>query len=548
MSQELLSNKMIVVGLDGATYDLMDPLIKAGYLPNVRRIISNGFSATLRSTIPPVTAPAWLSMVTGLSPGNTGVFYFLNRKDENFDFIPLDSSEFADRSVWDYMDSAGMRSAIYNFPMLYPPYPLNNGYMVSGIGAPEKDTIVSLPEIYDILKQEYPDYKVHIPYSDRMYKNDPQKLLLDLKESLKKRFNIIFRLLERNDYDFFFGVVSETDWANHYFWGSFDPSYTGSSIVAKKADGALQEIWKIVDENLGKLVDEFGDHNEIFIVSDHGFGPANRIFYINQWLNQKGYLQLKKETPLDRLRWEISKKLTMHKQLIKKLLKTTGGGGITIKRVFDLDPKKQIDFEKSLIFATKHNFATGMLYLTQKGKTMSGQFLSELKQKLKEEGERLAVEIDIIDADDIYTGKYRNLAPDLIIKMDNYACQVSPFLYPYTKKKEVLEPSSFYRNISGSHREEGILLGYGHRIARTFGAKRGEYNIWDICPTLLYALGVAIPENLDGKVVKKIFKDQYKNGKTAPPTDQTTRKGKPISRELTDTEQVLKQLKGLGYL
>src|SRR3989304_7222622 len=260
MNQEFLTNKMIVVGLDGATYDLIDPLIKAGYLPNVRRIISSGFSTILRSTIPPITAPAWLSMVTGLSPGNTGVFYFLNRKDENFDFIPLDSSKFVDKSVWDYVDCVGMRSAIYNFPMLYPPYPLNNGYMVSGIGAPENETIVSFPEIYDLLKQEYPDYKVFIPYSDSTYKNNPDKLLIDLKESLKKRFNIIFRLLRKDDYDLFFGVISETDWANHYFWGFFDPSYKGDTKITCMLNGALPEIWKIVDENLGKLIDEFGDH------------------------------------------------------------------------------------------------------------------------------------------------------------------------------------------------------------------------------------------------------------------------------------------------
>src|SRR3972149_11692372 len=124
MSQNPMTNKIIVVGLDGATYDLMDPLIKSGNLPNVRRMISNGFSTILRSTIPPITAPAWLSMVTGLSPGNTGVFYFLNRKEENFDFMPLDSSQFVDRSVWDYLDRAGMRSAIYNFLLLYARYPL----------------------------------------------------------------------------------------------------------------------------------------------------------------------------------------------------------------------------------------------------------------------------------------------------------------------------------------------------------------------------------------------------------------------------------------
>lgn len=106
----------------------------------------------------------------------------------------------------------------------------------------------------------------------------------------------------------------------------------------------------------------------------------------------------------------------------------------------------------------------------------------------------------------------------------------------------------FYRNISGSHREEGILLGYGQGIAKTCGVKRGEYNIWDICPTLLYALGIAIPENLDGKVIKKIFKEQHENRQTAPLTDQTSRKSKPISSELTDTEQIIKQLKGLGYL
>ncbi|MFC7058378.1 alkaline phosphatase family protein [Halovenus salina] len=131
----------IVLGLDGATWDILKPLIQEGALPNIERLRSDGHSGTLESTFPPITAPAWLSMATGQNPGKTGVFYFLNREDsESFDFETLGSDKFHGQSFWDVFSAHEQSVGIFNYPMLYPPYEIN-GFMVSGLGSEADDTI-----------------------------------------------------------------------------------------------------------------------------------------------------------------------------------------------------------------------------------------------------------------------------------------------------------------------------------------------------------------------------------------------------------------------
>jgi len=112
---------VIVLGLDGATWTVLDPLVRAGRLPNIASQREAGYDGVLTSTFPPITGPAWLSLATGQNPGKTGVFYFLKREDpESFEFETFGSEKFRGESFWDVLSERGYSVGVFNYPMLYP--------------------------------------------------------------------------------------------------------------------------------------------------------------------------------------------------------------------------------------------------------------------------------------------------------------------------------------------------------------------------------------------------------------------------------------------
>ncbi|RLE47527.1 MAG: hypothetical protein DRJ18_03130 [Candidatus Methanomethylicota archaeon] len=72
--------RVIVIGLDGATWKLIKPWAEEGKLQTLKRLMEEGAYGELKSTIPPITAAAWASLLTGKNPGKTGIYDFLYLK------------------------------------------------------------------------------------------------------------------------------------------------------------------------------------------------------------------------------------------------------------------------------------------------------------------------------------------------------------------------------------------------------------------------------------------------------------------------------------
>ena len=146
-------SKVLIVGLDGADWYVLDDLMANGYMKNLKALTEEGIRATLMSTIPPVSGPAWLSIATGLNPCKLGIFDFLYRKSPNsFRLTPISSIEFRGRAIWDILSRKGWRVGIINYPMLWPPYPIN-GFMISGIGSPKSEGITYPARLEDQLNE-----------------------------------------------------------------------------------------------------------------------------------------------------------------------------------------------------------------------------------------------------------------------------------------------------------------------------------------------------------------------------------------------------------
>lgn len=281
--------KLIVIGIDGASFDVLNPLLEGGLLPNLKKLKNNGNSAVLKSVIPPVTASAWASFITGNLPGKTEIYDFAIVEDNSWNVEFINRKRLMGKPLWKYLDEAKLKSCFINMPLTYPPEKIN-GVMISGIETPsEMYNYVYPAELKKELKKR--EYKIEISFSDKR-----EEKVRDALNVLKKRTEIAHWLLEK-DFDFFFVLFRASDTVQHYAWN-------------KKVVG---EVYRKIDEFIGEIKDK----GDIIVISDHGFENIRKAFKVNSWLEKEGYLKLKKER-----KKRVS--LLVNKERIYRILKIFG--------------------------------------------------------------------------------------------------------------------------------------------------------------------------------------------------------------------------------
>jgi predicted AlkP superfamily phosphohydrolase/phosphomutase len=528
--------ELIVLGLDGATWDVLNPLIDEGRLPNIESVVGGGHSGTLHSTYPPITGPAWLSMATGQNPGKTGVFYFLNRTDpESFEFESFGSEKFEGESFWDILNHQGRSAGILNYPMLYPPYPID-GYMVSGLGSPEDETITYPSDLARELEQVCEGYELKVPYADPKYADRPEELADDLLATVETRERAILHLLEERPTDVFFGVVSATDWAQHYFWRHYDENHVLHEPSESHQGDRLVELWERVDELVGKVtaVAEARDA-KLLLLSDHGFGPVNQTFHSNVWLEQEGLRVPATGDLLDRVRRRVFPPLKSIGTKLVSLVPQLNDLATSAGRAVRADPDAAIDWERSTAFAPRQNLTCGMLYFLSDDPSDWNRVAERLKSLSSE-----AIDVTVYKPTELYEGENIGLAPDLLFTVEGFECAVDPRL----SADKVLSEGPPTPARSGGHRREGLYVASGP------GIKQGESdaNLLDIAPTVLYAVDEPIPERMDGSVLNPLFKESFRMDRTErrEALSALYESGQNVTRE--DEGDVRERLEELGYL
>ena len=115
------NNRCIVIGLDGATFELINPLVKAGKLPTIKKMIEEGVHGVLKSTVPPLTGPAWVSFATGKNPGKHGCYDFELPRDSLDKIEMISSEDIKGETFYEVLDKQGKRCILVNLPCSYPP-------------------------------------------------------------------------------------------------------------------------------------------------------------------------------------------------------------------------------------------------------------------------------------------------------------------------------------------------------------------------------------------------------------------------------------------
>src|SRR5262244_2757033 len=281
--------KTAIIGLDGATFDIITPLADAGRLPVLSRLMREGSSAPLLSTILPNSFPGWASCTTGTSEGMHGVFSPFIKKRSSYEVRAMSGRDVMTRPVWDLVSQQGGRVLLVNIPTTYPPEPVN-GVMITGMLTPDLRSEFTYPQS---LKEEMlaavPAYIIEPGRnSDKIARAEEFRHATDMHE-LAVHF-----LMDRGDWDFLMVVFSVLDRAQHDFWADMDPEHPRHDPNSPaEFRGFIQEIYERLDTAIGSLIEKLPANTRVLVVSDHGFCSELKEIRVNEALAAAGLLAFK---------------------------------------------------------------------------------------------------------------------------------------------------------------------------------------------------------------------------------------------------------------
>jgi len=285
--------RVLVIGLDCAEPSLVFERWRDD-LPNLNCLMSQGAYGRLESSHPPITVPAWSSMMAGRDPGQLGFYGFRNRADYSYDQMRIASANAVQTPrVWDVLGAAGKRSILVGVPQTYPVRPLR-GCLISDFLTPANARRWTYPEplateITELLGGEAYEFDV------KQFRTDDKAWLLDsIYRTTRNRWQVLRYLIENKPWDFFMFVEMGIDRIHHGFWKYMDRAHfryeSGSPF-----EHAIHDYYVYIDNEIGKLLAKVGDETIAMVVSDHGAQRMDGGFCVNEWLKRRGYLALKEQ-------------------------------------------------------------------------------------------------------------------------------------------------------------------------------------------------------------------------------------------------------------
>ena len=561
-------SRVLVIGLDGATFDLIDPWIKEGKLPTLADCLKEGTRSTLLSTPLSNSAQAWSSFITGKNPGKHGIYDFFETRQDSYGVQFLNASFRKGKSLWRLVSDVGKKVGVMNVPMTYPAEAVN-GVFLSGLDSPGIDSNFAHPRgLMEEINQHVGGYILEPGIWGYIRRGRQDTALQKLLEMVKIRTATARYLMKSRDWDFFMVVYTATDKVQHHFWKYIDPARPEYHADLPYSDAILQ-VYQELDKSIQKLLETAGDVS-VIIMSDHGAGPSTRrTMFINRWLHKEGFLFYKDSgkvaSQLGRIKYNLLEQTTNE---IKKLLpRKTKEFMIRMfpgirDKVDSVLLLPGIDWSRTKAYSRENHPA---IFINTAGREAEGivkpgQQYEDMRNKIIEKLQNLKcpetgypIVGEIFKQEDIYQGPEAFKAPDIIFqwKQSLYVHRPSgsgannDFLE--TLDDRTLLSSENTTRPSGIHRDHGIFIASGQHLEKN--KKFEGAKIYDIAPTVLYLLGIPVPDDMDGRVLEDaINRDYLKENPIKKGVAVTSVEGAPKSFDREETTAIKDRLKGLGYI
>jgi len=519
---------ILIWGIDSADWSVLNPLMERGELPALAQLVDSGASGTLRSTIPAYTGIALPTILTGKNPGTTGMVGFEKVDGQLNDFSDVDSETF-----WETAGRQGKETCIVNVRTTYPPREVENGWLVSGdlYTPPDADGFVSPPDLLD----EFPElasFHASLGRLDELQREGATREFAETAvEATRTRHTQFEALVAEKQPDMAMFWIGNADKLQHLAWG----------------EEVVEKYYRAIDELLQQTLGRF-DPETTYVLSDHGHEAVyERELHLNTWLAEEGYLQTTTLAPLSKRIGPLVSKFGPEwlKESGRKLsdaLKRTGseqatpssqeegnqqfgqGRNVTIPGIDYGESKAVLANEWGIDVLADGDERTGIV----------DEIVRKLR-RLQFQGEN-AIRF-AAPREEVYTEPYREAFPDIIVLPSRN------FHANHTLANTITSKTGGSTHTAGYHiyDPDGIFVAVGDGIDVESDV---EFVAEEFGPTVLRALGVAIPADVDGKPVDRFVPSERRG--QAVETITAVRRGADRSGDVDG--RVEQRLEDMGYL
>lgn len=554
-----MSSRVFVLGWDGATWDILRPLMAEGRLPVLQSLMQKGVSGTLESVFPPLSPVAWTTVMTGKNPGKHGVFEFVEHNHDPLSGRINNSRSIQSELVWETAGRFGKRTVAGAVPMSYPPRKAPGFYVGDFLSPANASDFSSDPEEFQRMKAALGgNYRAWATVThDGGHEADA---LADLTSFLSEHIAAVEYMATRQDWDLFMYDLMATDRIQHELWHAWDPAHDKARgrDLSKIRDGFVN-FWEMLDAGVGRILEKLGPETNVMLMSDHGFGPIEWYVNFNVWLLDEGLIQLQNSLYVKQKHWFYRKGVTP--EWIYKIMTRLGLADQRVSRFQGKQENfwdrlaqsaflsgKHIDWSKTVAYA-QGNF--GQIFLNLKGRQPNGcvdpadapaliQSIADRLMQIKhpETGEPLVEKV--YRQHELYHGPLSHMGPDLTVVLKDWNYRTIG-LHEFTTHKTI-SPAF---GPTGDHRLEGMIVATGPAFEP--GAVPQGANLRDIAPTVLHLLGVPVPDDMDGRVLTELLKPELRGGLARQDAVAST-SNTPGTYSADDDAAIQQRLADLGYL
>jgi len=439
-----------LVGLDGASWSLIRPLLERGDLPTFARLIAEGTHGTLLSEEPTISPALWATIISGVPRAVHGVDNFFVKPPGAYDAVEVGPPDRRVPAVWDHVSAAGGSSTVVSWFGSFPAEPISGAYVSKGTDpANPGEHQVHPPQ----LREQLPELVQPRLDADSAGEIARSEFLTKTMTEDATTLATLETLAARSSADFVAVYFSGIDVVQHVTWKHMDPAYEPFPDEGPREEafsGVIPAYYRFADRLLARVLELAPDDATVIVVSDHGAGPME---------------------PQDAFHFRLE-------VLLGKLGYTTEQWETTTAFAIS-----ELHRERKRIFLNVEGVEARGIVPAHGVRSTVERIAARLSALRTDDGERVFRSVVANDTDPAWEPGQ----PALTVEFSRAA------LFTRTARDGEAELDFDdvrlrQSDVSGDHRLEGILLARGPMIDR----RRLEQpaNLYNIAPTLLYLLGL----------------------------------------------------------
>ncbi len=528
--------KVLIIGLDGATWDVLDDFLLSNHMPNLNRLKTKGYSGVLQSTHPPSTPPAWTTCITGCQPYTHGVVGFRDYSFKNNNVRISSAASCRIPNMWEELSDQGYKVASINVPWTYPCRKVN-GITVAGYGLPGVEVQFTYPvEFKDELLEKIPDYQILAKW-EKSANNDPAQFETNVsrvERAFEQRLEAALLINNKIKPDVMMVQFQNTDLIQHFVWPYLDKQ-TRDKYPFERDRFFL--MFEKLDGIIGNLLELADDDSIVTVVSDHGLCRWLGSVRPNMLLYDWGYLKF--QSPVHRF-------LRRCRRNLDSLLSKE-------KSSMTIEFKTPVDWKRTKAMMTFPSM-NGHIYLNVKGRNENGcvEQGEEYNKIIKDLQRRFSEVVNPLTGKPIFS---RVATPEELYNCEKVDKEVVGDLMLIPERGYIVHQSTKRKgdrvkirpddSFPGCHCYEGIYIFQGSNI---HSGQSKEAHIVDIAPTVYAALGAVMPDYLDGRPLENIFVEKKEVARRKKQTDMSQQaRDKQVLSDQEESE-ITKRLSALGYM